>query len=92
MSAQRPSVVFIVLDSFRQDHMSFYNPSSPCPTPNLDALAREGVAFENCYPEGLPTIPVRTCWLTGERTLVHRPWQPLTPEDRTLSEILSDEG
>lgn len=86
------NLVFLILDSFRQDHMSFYNPNSPCQTPNLDALARESVAFDNCYPDGLPTIPVRTCWLTGERTLVHRPWQPLTREDRSLPEILSDEG
>ncbi len=92
MANQRPHVIFLILDSFRRDHMSFYNPHSPCQTPNLDALAREGVAFENCYPEGLPTIPVRTAWMTGERTLVHRPWQPLTPEDRSVAEILSDEG
>ncbi len=92
MPITRPNVIFIVLDSFRQDHVSFYNPHSPCPTPNLDALARESIVFENCYPEGLPTIPVRTCWLTGERTLVNRPWQPLAPEDRSVAELLSDEG
>jgi len=92
MAVQSTNIVFISLDSFRQDHVRFYNPSSPCETPNLDALASEGVAFDNVYPEGLPTIPVRTCWLTGERTLVHRPWQPLTPEDRSLPEILSDVG
>ncbi|MCL6431405.1 MAG: sulfatase-like hydrolase/transferase [Anaerolineae bacterium] len=92
MPITRPNVIFIVLDSFRQDHVSFYNPNSPCPTPNLDALARESVVFDNCYPEGLPTIPVRTCWLTGERTLVNRPWQPLAPEDRSVAELLSDEG
>lgn len=92
MSGQRTNIVFLILDSFRQDHMSFYNPDSPLETPYLDVLARESVAFDNCYPEGLPTIPVRTCWLTGERTLVHRPWQPLTPEDRSLAEILGDEG
>ncbi|MEA3406780.1 MAG: sulfatase [Chloroflexota bacterium] len=85
-------VVFVILDSFRQDHVRFYNPDSPCETPRLDALARDSVAFDNCYPEGLPTIPVRTCWLTGERTLVHRPWQALTAEDRSLAELLSDEG
>jgi len=92
MTDARMNVVFIILDSFRQDHVSFYNPHSPCPTPHLDALARESVAWDNCYPEGLPTIPVRTCWLTGERTLVDRPWQALAPEDRSLAEILSDEG
>jgi len=92
MPRSSPNVFFLILDSFRQDHMSYYNPNSPCPTPHLDALARDSVAFNNCYPEGLPTIPVRTAWLTGDRTLVHRPWQPLTPEDRSLSEILSSEG
>jgi len=92
MPITRPNVIFIVLDSFRQDHVSLYNPDSPCPTPNLDALARESVVFDNCYPEGLPTIPVRTCLLTGERTLVNRPWQPLAPEDRSVAELLSDEG
>ncbi len=92
MSTERLNLVFIVLDSFRQDHVRFYNPQAPCETPNLDAFAREGVAFENCYPEGLPTIPVRTCWLTGEATLAHRPWQALTREDRSLPELLRIEG
>jgi arylsulfatase A-like enzyme len=92
MTPVRPNIVFLVLDSYRQDHVRFYNPASPCETPNLDALARESVAFDNCYPEGLPTIPVRTCLLTGEVTLVHRPWQPLAPEDRSVAELLRDEG
>jgi len=92
MSRQRLNVIFIILDSFRQDHVSFYNSQSPCETPNIDALAKESVAFDNCYPEGLPTIPVRTAWLTGDRTLVHRPWQPLTPEDRSVAELLREEG
>ncbi len=87
-----PNVFFLILDSFRQDHVRFYNPQAPCETPNLDALARDSVALDNCYPEGLPTIPVRTCWLTGEQTLVHRPWQPLAKEDRSLPEILAQEG
>ena len=73
MAEGRTNIIFLILDSFRQDHMRFYNPESPCETPYLDELARDSVAFDNCYPEGLPTIPVRTCWLTGERTLVHRP-------------------
>ncbi len=92
MISQRPNVIFLIVDSFRQDHVSYYNPHSPCPTPNIDALARESVAFDNCYPEGLPTIPVRTSWLTGERTLVDRPWQPLAPEDRSVAELLAGEG
>lgn len=87
-----PNVFFLILDSFRQDHIRFYNPEAPAETPYLDALARDSVALDNCYPEGLPTIPVRTCWLTGEQTLVHRPWQPLTKEDRSLPEMLAQVG
>lgn len=92
MPERQPNLIVFALDSYRQDHVRFYNPASPCESPSIDALARESVVFDNMYPEGLPTIPVRSCWLTGERTLVHRPWQPLTPEDRSLPEILSDVG
>lgn len=92
MAQERPNVVFIALDSLRQDHVRFYNPDAPCETPHMDALARESVAFDNVYPEGLPTIPVRTCWLTGNRTLVNRAWQPLAAEDRSMPEILSMAG
>ncbi len=92
MPGPMTNVFFLILDSYRQDHMSYYNPDSPCPTPHMDALARDSVAFDSCYPEAFPTIPARTTWLTGERTLVHRPWQPLTPEDRSLPEILGMAG
>ncbi len=93
------NVIGIMLDSFRQDHMSFYNGGQrvfeavpACQTPNLDAFARECIAFDNAYPEALPTIPVRTQLFTGQRTLPYRPWQPLTSEDISVAEILRAEG
>ena len=89
----------IMLDSFRQDHISFYNGGNPtfdgvlaCQTPNLDAFARESVVFDNAYPEALPTIPVRTQLFTGQRTLPFRPWQPLAKEDISVAEILRAEA
>jgi len=93
------NVIGIMLDSFRQDHISFYNRGQAifegvpaCRTPNLDAFARECIVFENAYPEALPTIPVRTQLFTGQRTLPYRPWQPLTKEDLSVAEILRAEG
>ena len=87
------NLVVIMLDSLRQDHVSFYGwDGCPVETPNLDALAEEGVAFDNCYPEGLPTIPVRIELHTGHHTLLHRPWQPLGPDDVTAAQILRSEG
>ena len=93
------NVVFIVLDSFRQDHVSLYNggvaPFSgidPCRTPNIDAFAEEAVVFDNAYPEALPTIPIRCQLMTGQRTLHSRGWQPLTAEDAHVAQVLSEEG
>jgi len=93
------NIIGIMVDSLRQDHVSFYNGRRPifegippCQTPNLDAFAQECIVFDNAYPESLPTIPVRTHLFTGQRTLPFRPWQPLTREDVLLSEILHAEG
>ncbi|MEA3345573.1 MAG: sulfatase [Chloroflexota bacterium] len=87
------NIIFIVIDSLRQDHVSFYGwEGCPVETPNIDQLARESVVFDNMYPEALPTIPIRTQLMTGQRTLSFRPWQPLTEEDRSIADILSGEG
>jgi len=85
------NVFWIMLDSLRRDHVGAYG-SSVCKTPHLDAFAAEAVVFDNAYPEALPTIPVRTAMATGCRTLHSRPWQPLTAEDVTASEILRCHG
>jgi arylsulfatase A-like enzyme len=93
------NVIVIMVDSFRQDHISFYNRGravfegiEPCKTPNIDRFAQESLVFENAYPSGLPTIPVRTELMTGQDTLPFRPWQPLTREDITIADILRREG
>ena len=87
------NIIFISIDSLRQDHVSFYSgENGPAHTPNIDRLAAESVVFENCYPEALPTIPVRTQWMTGQRTLPFRRWQPLEETDRTVAEILRPMG
>jgi len=86
------NLIVICLDSLRQDHVSFYHPDSPVATPNLDRLARRSVSFTNVYPEALPTIPVRTQLMIGQRTLPNHPWQPLARGDRTLAELLGRYG
>lgn len=93
------NVIVVVLDSFRQDHISHYNKGErsfknvpSCRTPNLDKFANESVVFHNAYPAGLPTIPVRTELMTGQFTLPYRPWAPLYPTEITMAEILKREG
>lgn len=85
------NIIVIMLDSLRLDHLGCYG-NTWIETPNIDLFAKECVVFENAYPEGLPTIPVRTTLFTGNYTLNNRPWVPLTPHDLTASEILDEFG
>jgi len=93
------NLIVICLDSFRQDHVGFYHLGASrfegvpaCRTPHIDAFAQECVVFDNVYPCGLPTIPIRMELMTGQYTLPYRPWQPLAPTDITVAEILRREG
>jgi len=88
-----PDIFVIVSDSLRQDHVGYYaGDACPAATPNIDALFRDSVAFDNMYPEGLPTIPVRTEWATGAGTLAGRGWRPLASTDVSCVQILRREG
>jgi len=89
--SQRLNIIFIVLDSLRADHLGCYG-NKAIETPNIDHLARESVLFQNAYPGGLPTLPVRTELFTGQYSIPFRSWQPLTKEDITIAEILSEYG
>jgi len=93
------NLIVLMLDSFRQDHVGVYHGGQPafegvpaCRTPNLDRFAEGAIVFDNAYPEGLPTIPVRTALMTGQQTLPFRPWQPLTKEDVSAADLLAREG
>ena len=93
------NVIVIFLDSFRQDHLSVYNqgigpfPNIPaCKTPSLDKFAERCVILENAYPEALPTIPVRCQVMTGQRTLPFRGWEPLIPQDVTMTRFFRKLG
>jgi len=96
--APAQNLIFIMLDSFRQDHVSIYNRGEvvftgipPCQTPNIDKFAKECIIFENVYPCGLPTMPVRYELMTGQFSLPFRSWMPLTSEDLSIAEILRRE-
>ena len=85
------NIIMILSDSLRKDHLGCYG-NRWIETPNIDRLASESVVFENAYPEGLPTLPVRTAIYTGNYTLTNRFWKQLTPEDVTMAELLDEYG
>ncbi|MFQ6074643.1 MAG: sulfatase [Candidatus Bathyarchaeia archaeon] len=98
------NLILIIIDSLRADHVGCYG-NEWIRTPNMDRLSRESVLFEDAYPEGLPTIPVRRALFTGNRSypweeyplwkgdwIRRRGWHPLRATDITVSEILKEHG
>jgi arylsulfatase A-like enzyme len=81
------NAVFIMLDTLPFNYLGCYG-NKVVKTPNLDRLARNAALFENAYSEGLPTVPVRRCLMTGRFTLPYGGWQPLEHGDTTLADIL----
>lgn len=61
---KRPNILFIMTDQFRGDVMS--GVGGPARTPNLDALAAEGVCFTNCSTVSPLCVPARISMMTGK--------------------------
>lgn len=62
------NILLVIGDDIGTDALAMFNTNtvntSFAPTPNLDALAAQGVKFRNCY--GYPSCtPTRSCLLTG---------------------------
>ena len=63
-------MVLVIVDTLRADHV--FGPRAK--TPNIDALAREGLRFTRFYPEAMPTVPARRSILSGRRVFPFRGW------------------
>jgi len=86
------NLIVIIADTFRWDYLHI-NGNERIRTPNLDALAAEGVYFESCYADGLPTIPARRVMHTGKSILPEKEkWHPLAEHDVTFAQILGKAG
>ena len=60
----RPNIVLITIDTLRADHLGSYG-AARGPTPALDALASEGLRFENAISPVPLTRPAHASLLTG---------------------------
>ncbi len=57
-------VLVIDIDSLRPDHLGCYGYHRRT-SPNIDALAAQGVRFEHCHVSDAPCLPSRTALITG---------------------------
>ncbi len=71
----RPNVLFVLADDMGVGDLSYLNPDSQIPTPNLDRVGREGTYFTDAHSPSALCTPTRYGILTGRycwRTRVKR--------------------
>ena len=89
------NLVLVTLDTTRADRLGCYG-ARGVETPNLDALARRGVLFENAVSVAPLTLPAHCTMFTGLLPAGHgvrdnRGFR-LAPERLTLAEVLKARG
>lgn len=88
-------LIIISIDTLRADHLGCYGHDQPI-TPGIDALAAEGVVFENHYTSNPLTLPAHLTQLTGVSPLGHRVrdnlYHRLPDELATLPEVMKAQG
>lgn len=79
LAADRPNILFILVDDQSPFDLRIYNPKSALETPNIDRLAREGMVFDGAYHMGAfvgaVCTPSRHMIMSG-RTVWHLPIAP----------------
>ena len=63
-SERKPNIILIFTDQHRLSAVGCYG-DTPCQTPNIDRLAREGVRFETAYTVCPVCSPARATIMTG---------------------------
>ena len=94
-----PNIVFLFPDQLRPDFLSCYG-AEFIKTPNIDALAKEGVRYERAYSGSPVCVPARTALLTGMNAIrngvtdnLHRIRSDYAEAGiKTWPQILSDAG
>ena len=95
-SASAPDVLLIIVDTLRADHLSSYGYFRNT-SPTIDALAADGVLFENSFATSSYTLPSHASMLTGQYPRVHQiEWDtshnPPPPTGQNLPEALQSLG
>ena len=90
-----PSVIFILVDALRPDHLGAYGYSRPT-SPNLDRLAARGVRFENAITASAFTLTSVATIFTGrypwEHGVIFTRGLHLPPELPVLAEAFEQAG
>lgn len=99
--AKSPNVVLILADDMGYGDVNALNPDSQVPTPNLDRLRAQGMAFTDAHSGSSLSTPSRYGIMTGRycfrsplKNGVLNGFSPMLiePETATMAEMLHDNG
>lgn len=93
-SQDRPNILLIVTDQQRWDTLGCAG-HPVLRTPNIDALARDGVQFESAYTAHPTCTPSRSTMMTGRYPSSHRArmtGQVLPESETTMPQVLREAG
>jgi len=92
---KQPNVLFIVLDTLRQDYLGCYGKKDIL-TPHIDSLAKNGVLFENAIAQVPLTFPSHVSFFTSTypqyNNVRDNGTDFLDPSFITLAEVFKDAG
>jgi len=83
------SVILIVLDTVRADHLGSYGYERPT-SPQLDRWAKRGALFEHAIASSSWTLPSFASIYTGHHPAQHEAGEPLEGEQLSISGIRED--
>ena len=92
--SERPNILWFVADQMRCDTLHHMGNEASI-TPNFDAIAEEGVSFENAYCQNPVCVPSRCSFLSGlyPHTTGHRTMHFLSnPDEPNIMRTMKNNG
>jgi arylsulfatase A-like enzyme len=93
--AERPNVIFLLIDQVRADAIGAYGGAKNISTPNIDRLAKQGVVFTNAISAAPLCTPYRGMLMTGRyptHTGLVLNWVEANPKERSIAHAFGDAG
>ncbi|MHA1565273.1 MAG: sulfatase-like hydrolase/transferase [Alphaproteobacteria bacterium] len=92
--SQQPNIIIVLVDRVRRDALGFMGDAN-VRTPNLDAMARQGIFFTAASSTSPNSVPFRFSFMTGE--YAHSRNVPalgyrLSPAEYTIGEAMAAQG
>jgi arylsulfatase A len=101
LNEKKPNIIFIMADDMGYGDLGCYNKNSKIPTPNIDALAADGIRFTDahspsavCTPTRYGVLTGRYCWRSRLKQGVLNGYSPALIDTRrmTVAALLKQHG